>query len=260
GGSSLGQGRTLSQPERSRLLSGFVASPRFGFNQATWQAMSLKEQNKLVALAAALLPDDPASNNKSTLNLPNIVPHTGPIETPPPPPVMKVINGGSETGRFPPGRTLTGPVLSTFAGFTAPAGQFMGFLSTGAGAAPDSSGRFSQFSSLSQPFQVTAGTLYTIKATYNFVSNEYPYWVNLFGGNSPFNDTFDIRVKGPNGQSTTLTTETVNTAFAPSQVSTQEVSAAGFSAGATVLRAAVASRASSRSPSPGSPPRRASPR
>jgi len=232
-GSSLGQVRTLSQPEMSTLLSGFVASPRFGFNQATWQAMSLKEQNKLVALAAALLPDDPASNNKSTLNLPNIVPHTGPIETPPPPPVMKVINGGFETGLFPPGWNLTGTgtVLSTFAGFTAPAGQFMGFLSTGAGAAPDSSGRFSQFSSLSQPFQVTAGTLYTIKATYNFVSNEYPYWVNLFGGNSPFNDTFDIRVKGPNGQSTTLTTETVNTAFAPSQVSTQEVSAAGFSAG-----------------------------
>src|SRR5215470_3368124 len=78
-GSSLGQVRTLSQPEMSTLLSGFVASPRFGFNQATWQAMSLKEQNKLVALAAALLPDDPASNNKSTLNLPNIVPHTGPI-------------------------------------------------------------------------------------------------------------------------------------------------------------------------------------
>src|SRR5262252_7012246 len=232
-GSSLGQVRTLSQPEMSTLLSGFVASPRFGFNQATWQAMSLKEQNKLVALAAALLPDDPASNNKSTLNLPNIVPHTGPIETPPPPPVMKVINGGFETGLFPPGWNLTGTgtVLSTFAGFTAPAGQFMGFLSTGNGAVPDSSGRFSQFSTLSQPFQVTAGTLYTIKATYNFVSNEYPYWVNLFGGNSPFNDTFDIRVKGPNGQSTTLTTETVNTAFAPSQVSTQEVSAAGFSAG-----------------------------
>src|SRR5262245_7028654 len=232
-GSSLGQVRTLSQPEMSTLLSGFVASPRFGFNQATWQAMSLKEQNKLVALAAALLPDDPAPNNKSTLNLPNIVPHTGPIETPPPPLVMKVINGGFETGLFPPGWNLTGTgtVLSTFAGFTAPAGQFMGFLSTGAGAAPDSSGRFSQFSSLSQPFQVTAGTLYTIKATYNFVSNEYPYWVNLFGGNSPFNDTFDLRVKGPNGESTTLTTETVNTAFTPSQVSTQGVSAAGFSAG-----------------------------
>src|SRR5499433_4264719 len=232
-GSSLGQVRTLSQPEMNTLLSGFAASPRFGFNQATWQAMSLKEQNKLVALAAALLPDDPASNNKSTLNLPNIVPHTGPIETPPPPPVMKVINGGFETGLFPPGWNLTGTgtVLSTFAGFTAPAGQFMGFLSTGNGAAPDSSGRFTQLSSLSQPFQVTAGTLYTIKATYNFVSNEYPYWVNLFGGNSPFNDTFDIRVKGPNGQSTTLTTETVNTAFTPNQVSTQGVSAAGFGAG-----------------------------
>src|SRR5215510_5539383 len=48
-GSSLGQVRTLSQPEMNTLLSGFAASSRFGFNQATWQAMSLKEQNKLVA-------------------------------------------------------------------------------------------------------------------------------------------------------------------------------------------------------------------
>jgi FecR protein len=230
-GPNLGQVRTLSQPEMNTLLSGFAASARFGFNQATWQAMSLKEQNKLVALAAALLPADPASDNKSNLNLPNIVPTVPPDNAKAP--VAKIINGGFETGLFPPGWNLTGTgtVLSTFADFTAPAGQFMGFLSTGNGSAPDSTGRFTQFSSLSQSFQVTAGTLYTIKATYNFVSNEYPYWVNLFSGNSPFNDTFDIRVKGPNGQSTTLTTETVNTAFTLSQVSTQGVSVAGFSAG-----------------------------
>src|SRR5262252_2314262 len=43
-GSSLGQVRTLSQPEMNTLLSGFAASSRFGFNQATWQAMSVKEQ------------------------------------------------------------------------------------------------------------------------------------------------------------------------------------------------------------------------
>ena len=231
-GPNLGQVRTLSQPEMNTLLSGFAASAKFGFNQATWQAMSVKEQNKLVALAAALLPDVATPENKSNLNLPNIIPTVPPVSQPQPP-VAKIINGGFETGLFPPGWNLTGTgtVLSTFADFTAPAGQFMGFLSTGSGSAPDSTGRFTQFSSLSQPFQVTAGTLYTIKATYNFVSNEYPYWVNLFGGNSPFNDTFDIRVKGPNGQSATLTTETVNTAFTSNQVSTQGVSAAGFSAG-----------------------------
>src|SRR5499425_2367694 len=231
-GPNLGQVRTLSQPEMNTLLSGFAASAKFGFNQATWQAMSVKEQNKLVALAAALLPDVATPENKSNLNLPNIIPTVRPVAQTQPP-VAKIINGSFETGLFPPGWNLTGTgtVLSTFADFTPPAGQFMGFLSTGNGSAPDSTGRFTQFSSLSQPFQVTAGTLYTIKATHNFVSNEYPYWVNLFGGSSPFNDTFDIRVKGPNGQSTTLTTETVNTAFAPSQVSTQEVSAAGFSAG-----------------------------
>jgi FecR protein len=229
-GPNVGQVRTLSQPEMNTLLSGFAASAKFGFNQATWQAMSVKEQNKLVALAAALLPDVATPENKSNLNLPDIIPTVPPVSKPTGP---KIINGGFETGLFPPGWNLTGTgtVLSTFADFTAPAGQFMGFLSTGNGSVPDSTGRFTQFSSLSQPFQVTAGTLYTIKATYNFVSNEYPYWVNLFGGNSPFNDTFDIRVKGPNGQSTTLTTQTVNTAFTPTQVSTQGVSAAGFNAG-----------------------------
>src|SRR5262245_5258380 len=228
-GPTLGQVRTLSQPEMNTLLSGFAASAKFGFNQATWQAMSVKEQNKLVALAAALLPDVATPENKSNLNLPNIIPTVPPVSQLQPP-VAKIINGGFETGLFPPGWNLTGTgtVLSTFADFTAPAGQFMGFLSTGNGSVPDSTGRFAQFSSLSQPFQVSAGTLYTIKATYNFVSNEYPYWVNLFGGSSPFNDTFDIRVKGPNGQSATLTTETVNTAFTPNQVSTQGVGAAGF--------------------------------
>src|SRR5262245_32175472 len=134
-GSSLGQVRTLTQPEMNTLLSGFAASPRFGVNQVTWQTMSLKEQNKLVTRAAALLPDDPASNNKSTLNLPNIVPQTGPLEKAPTPTTMKIINGGFETGLFPSGWNLTGTgtVLPTFADFTAPAGQFMGFVSTGNG-------------------------------------------------------------------------------------------------------------------------------
>ena len=230
-GSSLGQVRTLSQPEMNQLLSGFAASAKFGFNQAAWQAMSLKEQNKLVALAASLLTDDPSSENKSSLNLPSIVPQTGLAE--PKAPVAKIINGGFETGLLPPGWNLsgTGTVLSTFGAFTPPAGQFMGFLSTGPGSAPDPTGRFSQFSSLSQPFQVTGGTLYTIKATYNFVSNEYPYWVGLYGGHSPFNDTFDIKVKGPGGQVSQLATESVNTAFTSGQVSQQGVSAAGFTAG-----------------------------
>ncbi|HEV8226201.1 MAG TPA: FecR domain-containing protein, partial [Methylomirabilota bacterium] len=232
-GPNLGQVRTLTQPEMNQLLSGFAASAKFGFHQATWQAMSLKEQNKLVALAASLLTDDPRSDNKSPLNLPSIVPQTGPAEPKANAPVAKIVNGGFETGLFPPGWNLsgTGAVLSTFGSFTPPAGQFMGFLSTGPGSAPDPTGRFSQFSSLSQPFQVTGGTLYTIKATYNFVSNEYPYWVGLYGGNSPFNDTFDIRVKGPGGQVSQLATETVNTAFTPGQVSQQVVGAAGFTAG-----------------------------
>ena len=232
-GPSLGQVRTLTQPEMNQLMSGFAASPKFGFNQAAWQAMTLKEQDKLVALAAALLPDEPSADSKSALDLPSLVPQTGDFQPTPPVPVAKIVNGGFETGLFPPGWNLsgTGTVLPAFGSFTPPAGQFMGFLSTGPGSAPDPSGRFSQFSTLSQPFQVAGGTLYTIKATYNFVSNEYPYWVVLYGGSSPFNDTFDIKVKGPGGQVSQLATESVNTAFTPGQVSTQNVSAAGFSAG-----------------------------
>ena len=232
-GPNLGQVRTLTQPEMNQLLSGFAASSKFGFNQATWQAMSLKEQNKLAALAASLLPDDPSSDNKSPINLPSIVPQTGAPEPKANTPVAKIINGGFETGLFPPGWNLsgTGTVLQALGGFTPPAGQFMGFLSTGPGSVPDPTGRFSQFTTLSQPFQVTGGTLYTIKATYNFVSNEYPYWVGVYGGNSPFNDTFDIKVKGPGGQTTQVAIESVNTAFTSSQVSQQGVSAAGFSAG-----------------------------
>ena len=231
-GSNLGQVRTLTQPEMNSLLSGFAAAARFGFHAATWQALSLQEQNKLLALAAALLPDDPASESKSTITLPSTLP---PLATAlaTPAPAVKIINGGFETGIFPPGWNLTGSgaVISSFAGFTPPAGQFMGFLSTGPGSVPDPSARFTQMSSLSQPFQVTGGTLYTIKATYNFVSNEYPYWVNVYNGQSPFNDTFDIRIKGPAGQTAQLGVETVNTAFTPNQVSQQGVSVAGFSAG-----------------------------
>ena len=232
-GPNLGQIRTLSQPEMNQLLSGFVASSKFGFNQATWQAMSLKEQNKLVALAASLLPDDPSADTKSPINLPSIVPQTGTPEPKPNTPVAKIINGGFETGLFPPGWNLsgTGAVLQALGGFTPPTGEFMGFLSTGPGSVPDPTGRFRQFSTLSQPFQVTGGTLYTIKATYNFVSNEYPYWVGLYGGNSPFNDAFDIKVKGPGGQTTQVAIESANTAFTSSQVSQQGVSAAGFTAG-----------------------------
>src|SRR5262252_1649947 len=104
-GPNVGQVRTLSQPEMNTLLSGFAASAKFGFNQATWQAMSVKEQNKLVALAAALLPDVATPDNKSNLNLPDIIPTVPPVSKPTGP---KIINGGFETGLFPPGWNLTG--------------------------------------------------------------------------------------------------------------------------------------------------------
>jgi hypothetical protein len=195
--------------------------------------MSEQQKKQSVALAAALLPEDVKTGPKeSNLNLPPIVPKVG-LNQPIEPITERIINGGFETAIFPPGWNLNGAgtVVGSFGQFTAPNGQFMGFISTGAGSVPDPSGRFSQSTTLSQPFQVTAGTLYTVKATYNFVSNEYPYWVNLYGGHSPFNDAMDIKIKGPGGQTTLLSDLQVNGAFSPGQVSTQHVSAAGFNAG-----------------------------
>src|SRR5262249_19248019 len=85
-----------------------AASAKFGFNQATWQAMSVKEQNKLVALAAALLPDVATPETKSNLTLPNITPPVPPVPHPQPP-VPKTTNGDSEPALFPPGGTPRAP-------------------------------------------------------------------------------------------------------------------------------------------------------
>jgi len=144
-------------------------------------------------------------------------------------------NGGFEAGTFVPGWNLggSGSVVGSFGQFTAPNVQFMGFISSGPGSLADPSGNLTQSTTLSQPFQVTGGTLYTVKATFNFVSNEYPYWVNQFVGNAsfPFNDTMDIKIKGPGGQTTQVSELQANGAFTPAQVSHQNVSVAGFTAG-----------------------------
>jgi hypothetical protein len=232
-GTNLLQVQTMSQQQMNQLVGTFLANKQFGAHQAVWSSMSEKQKGQVVALAAALLPSDDLKSGTSSDLTKTTYTQQGLICDSCKKTTAKIVNGGFETAIFPPGWNLNGAgsVVGSFGQFTAPNGEFMGFISTGAGSHADPTGRFTQSSTLSQPFQVTAGTLYTVKATYNFVSNEYPYWVNLNGGQSPFNDAMEISIKGPGGQATQLTQLQVNSAFTPVQVSTQNVSVAGFTAG-----------------------------
>ncbi|HLB77816.1 MAG TPA: choice-of-anchor L domain-containing protein, partial [Candidatus Dormibacteraeota bacterium] len=238
-GSTVGQPRTLNAHEIGRLLAAYTAALP-ATNVQSRDSFVRQERNKAMALAAQLVPDptETATTIQScTLGcLPPIIPPIGLRSDQSTLKGEKLSNGGFESGSFPPGWSLGGggQVITSLGAFTAPAGQFMGFISSGPGSLPgslDPSGRFTQFSALSQSFQATGGTLYTIKATYNFVSNEYPYWTTLYAGNSPFNDTFDVKIKTPGGPATQVATLSINSAFTPNQVSQQQVSVAGFSAG-----------------------------
>jgi hypothetical protein len=246
-GGVLGPPQTLNVQEMGRKVGSFTPALPTGVNQQGQQALVRQEQNKASALAAALAPAGTDSGNQvqdcaTGCQAPIIPTFTAPTPPPPPPPPPpnqkgeKLANGGFESGSFPPGWTLggTGQVITSLGAFTAPVGQVMGFISSGPGSlpgSPDPNSHFTQYSTLSQSFQATAGTLYTVKATYNFISNEYPYWVTLYGGNSPLNDTFDVKLKAPSGTIAPLFTQTVNNAFTPNQVSQQPVHVAGFSAG-----------------------------
>ena len=239
-GNILSSVQKMTQPQMNQLMGTFVATKQIGAYQATWSSMSEKQKGQVVALATAILSEgvgETKTGNTTTSNL-NLAPVLPPKvilaqQAQQEPLTERFVNGGFETGSFAPGWNLsgTGSVIGSFGQFTAPGGQFMGFISSGPGSLPDPTGRFTQSTSLSQPFQATAGTLYTVKATYNFVSNEYPYWVNLFSGNTPFNDATDITIKGPGGQATQVTQLQANGAFSPTQVSHQNVSVGGFTAG-----------------------------
>jgi hypothetical protein len=227
---------TVTQQHLNQLMGTFVASRQITGLQATWSStMRERETKKGELLAAALTGgDEPkAGNNGNKIGQTLYVADTAGFVLHTKTTTETISNGGFEAGTIAPGWNLAGAgsVIGSFGQITAPTGQFMGFVSTGAGSLANPGGGFTQASTLSQAFQVTGGTLYTVKATYNFVSNEYPYWVNLYGGNSPFNDAIDIRIKGPGGQTTQLSQLQVNGAFSPTQVSHQNVSVAGFTAG-----------------------------
>src|SRR5215468_757990 len=235
-GTSLGPLQNVTRERLNQLVGSFTANRQVSPHQAVWSSMSGKQSGQVVALVSALTGTEvkSASDAKASTDRSTYLPGKGDFSDfirPQKTTTQVNANGGFESGAFAPGWNLvgTGAVIGSFGQFTAPDGQFMGFISSGPGSVPDPTGRFTQSSSLSQPFQATAGTLYTVKATFNFVSNEYPFWVSLPG--NPFNDAMGISVKGPGGQTTQLTQLQVNSAFSPTQVSTQNVSVAGFTAG-----------------------------
>ena len=230
-GRDLTQVMTMTQQHMNDLVRTFTANRQAGGHQA---GLMTQETGKAAALAAALASgDDPKTGaSGSPIGQTSYTPRFVILAKTT---TEMTSNGGFEAGTFAPGWNLggSGSVVGSFGQFTAPNGQFMGFISSGPGSLADPSGRFTQSTTLSQPFQVTGGTLYTVKATFNFVSNEYPYWVNQFVGNAsfPFNDTMDIKIKGPGGQTTQVSELQANGAFTPAQVSHQNVSVAGFTAG-----------------------------
>jgi hypothetical protein len=226
------QVKTVTPQQIQQLVGTFVAR-QFNGQQAAWSSMSDKEKARGAALAETLAPgNDPKTGTIGNKLDPGVIlPPRG--ELPKESSKKAFVNGDFGKGSFLPGWNLagSGAVIGSFGQFTAPDSNPMGFISTGAGSQGDPTGRFTQSTTLSQSFSVTGGTLYTVKATYNFVSNEYPYWVSLYGGNSPFNDAMDIKVKGPGGQTTQLSQLQVNSAFTPVQVSHDSVSVAGFTGG-----------------------------
>src|SRR5262252_4135117 len=237
-GTNLGPLQNVTREQLNQLVGTFTANRQVSPHQAVWSSMSGKQAGQVVALVSALTGTvvKSASDAQASPDRATYLPGKGDFSDfirPQKTTTQVNANGGFESGAFAPGWNLvgTGAVIGSFGQFKAPDGQFMGFISSGPGSVSDSTGRFTQSSSLSQPFQATAGTLNTVKATFNFESNEYPFWVNQFPNGSPFNDAMGISVKGPGGQTTQLTQLQVNSAFSPTQVSTQNVSVAGFTAG-----------------------------
>ena len=142
-----------------------------------------------------------------------------------------LVNGGFETGLQ--GWTLTGSggTIAALGSVTVPEGQAMGLIYSslgalqGGGLGPSLNPplpAYTDSSKLTQAFAVTANTLYVIKTTYNFFSNEFPTQSTIF------DDRLEVSVKDPSGTTTLLALERRDASFTSSTVSSQTASAGGF--------------------------------
>jgi hypothetical protein len=169
-------------------------------------------------------------------------PSSGNPPPPPPPsggPKTNVLaNSGFETS-LAPTWSSTGAVsiIGNLGSIQPPEGEGMAILHTGFGAVPvaqlpsplnlaaNRPATAVNGSVLSQSFTVSSGDLFTVKVTYNFLSNEFPTF--FAGGQSTVNDTFRSFLIDPSGQKLDIAQASLNGSF-PSGVSPETATAANF--------------------------------
>ncbi len=212
-------------------------------NQATQAIQVAQFLNTGSALALAgpptpiLSPSNAAPVNSLTRTTieAGIIPGSpsSPGSTPPPPPtgLNLLVNGGFESGLQ--GWTLTGVggVITGLGAIKSPDGQAMGLIYSSVGA-PQGGGLgpsltpplppYTDSSKLTQSFAVAGNSLYVIKGTYNFLSNEFPTQATTF------DDRFEGSVTDAAGNVKILAIERRNASFSASTVSPETASAGGF--------------------------------
>jgi hypothetical protein len=169
-------------------------------------------------------------------NIPGSLPKNGGAPPPPAPPPTGpslLVNGGFESGLQGWSLTGLGGVISALGAIKPPEGSSMGLIYSsvgafqGGGLGPSLNPplpAYTDSSKLTQSFAVTGNSLYVIKGTYNFLSNEFPTQ------STAFDDRFEASVKDPAGNvnPTLLALERRNVSFSLSTVSAETASAGGF--------------------------------
>jgi hypothetical protein len=188
-------------------------------------------------IESGIVPGSPPKNGGAppgpTGNIPGSVPNNGGAPPPPPPGPSLLVNGGFESGLLGWSLTGVGGVISALGAIKPPEGQSMGLIYSsvgafqGGGLGPSLNPplpAYTDSSTLTQSFAVTGNSLYVIKGTYNFLSNEFPTQATIF------DDRFEASVKDPAGpvNPTLLALERRNASFSPSTVSPETASAGGF--------------------------------
>jgi hypothetical protein len=145
-----------------------------------------------------------------------------------------LVNGGFESGLQGWSLTGAGGTIAALGTITPPQGQAMGLIYSSVGALQGGGlgpslnpalPAYTDSSKLTQSFAVTGNTLYVIKTTYNFFSNEYPTQSTVY------DDRLELSVADPAGNTKVVALERRNASFTPSTVSTQTASAGGFTIG-----------------------------
>jgi hypothetical protein len=234
-------GRAVTTPEQTT-----IALIQAQTNQATQVAQFVNTGTvSPLQLTSPTTPTNPttAPVNPTTtqpfqsVQPPGTPPTSGGGGNPPPPtgggPNL-LVNGGFESGLQGWSLTGQGGTIAALGTVTPPAGQAMGLIYSsigalqGGGLGPSLNPAlpaYTDSSKLTQSFAVTGNTLYVVKTTYNFFSNEFPTQ------NTIFDDRLELSLTDPAGNAQVLALERRNTSFTSSTVSPQTASAGGFTIG-----------------------------